>query len=84
MLQTIVYLIGLLKLLSLISKLVLFLQRHLYQLSEPDLLSKYGKGSWAVVTGASDGMGADYCRQLARQGLNIALVSRTESKMKNV
>jgi short-subunit dehydrogenase len=41
-------------------------------------------GSWAVVTGASDGIGAEFCRQLARDGFNIALVSRTLSKLQSV
>lgn len=44
---------------------------------------KYGakKGSWAVVTGASDGIGKEYALQLARKGLNVVLVSRTQSKL---
>lgn len=48
-------------------------------------LSKYGakKGStaWAVVTGASDGIGKEYAFQLAKKGFNIGLVSRTASKL---
>lgn len=45
--------------------------------------SKYGgkKGSWAVITGASDGIGKEYAFQLAQRGFNIVLVSRTESKL---
>lgn len=62
MLLQIIYFIGLLKLLSLLSNLVLYFSRHLTTLVEPDLAKKYGKGSWVVVTGASDGMGAEYCR----------------------
>ena len=34
-----------------------------------------------MVTGASDGIGAEFARQLARAGFNIALVSRTASKL---
>uniref|UniRef100_A0A8D8NQ96 Inactive hydroxysteroid dehydrogenase-like protein 1 n=1 Tax=Culex pipiens TaxID=7175 RepID=A0A8D8NQ96_CULPI len=40
---------------------------------------KYGK--WAVVTGSSDGIGREYAEQLARKGMNIMLVSRTEHKL---
>ena len=43
-----------------------------------------GKGTWALVTGATDGIGLEFCKQLARDGFNICLVSRTESKLKAV
>ncbi|KAI9045822.1 ketoreductase [Aspergillus affinis] len=39
------------------------------------------KGSWAVITGASDGLGKEFALQLARDGFNILLVSRTASKL---
>ncbi|ODM16143.1 3-ketoacyl-CoA reductase [Aspergillus cristatus] len=39
------------------------------------------QGSWAVVTGASDGLGKEFALQLARSGFNILLVSRTASKL---
>ena len=35
-------------------------------------LRKYGE--WAVVTGATDGIGKAYAFQLAKQGLNVLLV----------
>jgi 17beta-estradiol 17-dehydrogenase / very-long-chain 3-oxoacyl-CoA reductase len=38
-------------------------------------------GAWAVVTGASDGIGKAYAKELAKQGLNIVLLSRTQSKL---
>ncbi|KAI5788370.1 hypothetical protein EDC01DRAFT_729037 [Geopyxis carbonaria] len=45
-------------------------------------LRKYGpKGSWAVITGASDGIGKEFAHQLGRKGFNIVLVSRTASKL---
>jgi len=34
-------------------------------MKELPLLERYGKGSWAVVTGASEGIGWGFCRQLA-------------------
>ncbi|EJD35644.1 NAD(P)-binding protein [Auricularia subglabra TFB-10046 SS5] len=49
-------------------------------------LDKYGarKGGWAVVTGASDGLGREFALQLAEKGFNVALVSRTASKLDKV
>lgn len=49
----------------------------------PVNFAKYGakKGKWAVITGASDGIGKEYATQLAAKGLNVVLVSRTESKL---
>lgn len=42
-------------------------------------LKKYG--SWAVVTGCTDGIGKSYAEALAKRGLNIVLISRTLSKL---
>lgn len=45
-------------------------------------LSKFGpKGSWALITGASDGIGKEFALQIARQGFNVVLVSRTQAKL---
>ncbi|CAG5129850.1 unnamed protein product [Candidula unifasciata] len=38
-------------------------------------------GSWAVVTGSTDGIGKAYAEQLASRGLNVVLISRTLSKL---
>lgn len=45
--------------------------------------TKYGskKGTWALVTGSSDGLGLEFSKQLAAKGFNIVLASRTESKL---
>ncbi|KDO31024.1 hypothetical protein SPRG_04210 [Saprolegnia parasitica CBS 223.65] len=45
-------------------------------------LTKYGK--WAIVTGATDGIGKATAIELARKGLNVALISRTQSKLDEV
>lgn len=45
----------------------------------PDLLSKYcssDKRSWAVVTGATDGIGLGFCEVLTQLGFNLILISR--------
>jgi short-subunit dehydrogenase len=33
-------------------------------------------GQWAIVAGASEGLGAEYARQLASRGLNLILIAR--------
>ncbi|KAI1911680.1 hypothetical protein LOZ39_005934 [Ophidiomyces ophidiicola] len=48
-------------------------------------LSSFGpKGSWALVTGGSDGIGKEFALQIARKGFNVILVSRSESKLSAV
>jgi len=42
------------------------------------------KGLWAVVTGASDGIGKEFSIQLAGLGYNVCLLSRTKSKLEEV
>jgi len=42
-------------------------------------LKKYGE--WAVVTGATDGIGKAYAFELAAQGLKVLLVARSEEKL---
>ncbi|XP_065355735.1 inactive hydroxysteroid dehydrogenase-like protein 1 [Calliphora vicina] len=44
-----------------------------------NLVDKYGK--WAVITGATDGIGKEYAKELAKQGVNVVLVSRTKEKL---
>ncbi|XP_008063318.2 very-long-chain 3-oxoacyl-CoA reductase-B-like [Carlito syrichta] len=38
-------------------------------------------GAWAVVTGATSGIGKAYAHELAQRGLNIVLISRSLSKL---
>ena len=33
------------------------------------------------MTGASDGIGKAYCHELAKQGLNVVLISRSKGKL---
>ncbi|XP_067318544.1 very-long-chain 3-oxoacyl-CoA reductase-like [Anolis sagrei] len=55
------------------------------------ILSEYWKavdfshyGTWAVVTGATSGIGKAYAHELAKKGLDIVLVSRSMEKLKQV
>ncbi|PNJ29767.1 HSDL1 isoform 4 [Pongo abelii] len=47
--------------------------------SRADLIKQYGR--WAVVSGATDGIGRAYAEELASRGLNIILISRNEEKL---
>ena len=42
-----------------------------------NLFKRYG-GGWAVITGATNGIGQAYAFELARQGFNIFIVARNE------
>jgi len=44
------------------------------------LTTKYG--AWAVVTGASSGIGRSFADQLAQAGMNIVLVARSENALR--
>ncbi|KAL2079541.1 hypothetical protein ACEWY4_025285 [Coilia grayii] len=39
-------------------------------------------GEWAVVTGASEGVGRAYALQLAKHGMNVVIISRSIEKLK--
>ncbi|KAI0958402.1 hypothetical protein AcV7_004233 [Taiwanofungus camphoratus] len=46
-------------------------------------LKKYGarKGAWAVVTGASEGIGKEFALQLARKGFNVLVSARNATAL---
>ncbi|KAM6159619.1 very-long-chain 3-oxoacyl-CoA reductase [Erethizon dorsatum] len=43
-----------------------------------------GLGEWAVVTGGTDGIGKSYAEQLAKRGMKVVLVSRSQDKLDQV
>ena len=47
-------------------------------------LDKKRFGPWALVTGASSGIGKEFTRQIAASGINIVLVARREDLLKEV
>lgn len=72
---------GLFKLLELWLTMHLFFWRQFLRPSK-NLRERYGR--WAAVTGATDGIGRGYAEELAKQGLNILLISRSQSKLDTV
>lgn len=43
-------------------------------MARPDFLTRYGP--WALIAGASEGLGAEFATQLAAKGLNLFLIAR--------
>src|SRR5277367_5252240 len=41
-------------------------------------------GPWAVITGASSGIGKEFVRQIAASGIHVALVGRREPLLRSV
>jgi len=59
--------------------LVLVNKFYVYFIRPGKNLKKYGK--WAIVTGCTDGIGKALVEEFARRGLNVVLISRTQSKL---
>lgn len=49
--------------------------------SRKNLIQTYGNNTWALITGASDGIGQAFCEELARNGFNICLLARNREKL---
>lgn len=75
MLGTVVKFLGYILLL----KLIFDILAALWSLVRPSKVRSFGK--WAVVTGATDGIGLAFCHEFAANGLNVVLISRTQSKL---
>ena len=80
---SLVLIIGIIKLIGIAYEITGFVYRRL--ISKPyDLAERYGKGTWVIHTGSGDGIGSKMCKELAKQGFNLFMISRTGSKLKNV
>ena len=49
-----------------------------------NLVKKHRFGPWAVVTGASSGIGKEFARQIAASSINVVLVARREALLEEV
>lgn len=55
---------------------------YVYFLRRPKNLRSYG--TWAVVTGATDGIGKAFAIELSKQGFNMILIGRSSTKLSSV
>ncbi|RNF05605.1 short-chain dehydrogenase [Trypanosoma rangeli] len=54
-------------------------------LASMDLKRRYAKaGDWAIVTGATEGIGYAMTMELARRGFNVCVIARTQSSLDEV
>lgn len=67
-----------------IFQLALAVRAHLLPRITPAIPLAAKFGPWAVVTGCTDGVGRAYVEELAKRGLNVVLISRSEEKLKRV
>jgi 17beta-estradiol 17-dehydrogenase / very-long-chain 3-oxoacyl-CoA reductase len=50
-------------------------------LTERPLAERYGEGSWAVVTGATGGIGLGFVEAFSARGFNLVLIGRNQAKL---
>lgn len=70
--------------LRILLKVSIFLWRKLIAPSFGFGIDVRTQGRWAVITGATNGIGKAFAEQLARKGLDIVLISRSLEKLEEV
>jgi 17beta-estradiol 17-dehydrogenase / very-long-chain 3-oxoacyl-CoA reductase len=64
-------------------RLARFCWRHFLR-PNTNLPARYGVGTWAIVTGATSGIGREYAIELAKQGFHVVLIARTKENLQQL
>ena len=56
----------------------------LHRFKQINLPERYGRNSFVLVTGASDGIGKAFCHHFAGLGFNLIMVARNKEKLEGV
>ena len=85
-----IYYVGVISSLYLLAQLA----QHIYTYTHPSSLPRYLhsngsckeriKGSWALITGATDGIGLGFAQELCSRGFNVILHGRNREKLRRV
>lgn len=75
-------LIAILGVITAVKLLIKYVPRILRSITPgADIVKRYGKGSYVIITGSTDGIGKSLAFQFAKRGFNIVSISRTLSKL---
>lgn len=73
-----IFYIGLIRLLMFYSSAAHFVNKYFIR-GRLNLVERYGKGSYALVTGGANGIGFEYSKQLAAAGFNLIILDLDEA-----
>jgi len=79
--MSIIWLIGLITVIIIVAHFAWII--YLRKIRPPTDWSKY-KGEWAIITGASEGIGKAYAESLAKRGINVILMSRSAEPLQKL
>ncbi|KAL4453181.1 hypothetical protein ABPG74_015412 [Tetrahymena malaccensis] len=78
-----IYLVGLLYVLNKSKQLALFLFK-VFLRKQKNFAKRYGAGSYAFITGSSDGIGKQFAIEMIKSNMGVVLVARNKEKLENV
>ena len=81
-LWSLIFYVGLIRMGSYLYSCVMLLKKYYIQ-KQLNLIDRYGKGSYALVTGGANGIGLEYAKQFADLGFNLVLLDMDEQGLAN-